>query len=93
MAAIIIQEYLAPLRIDDIFTEVISTRSFEKEEIHLNIFLDASGSLSEYSCHCMTDIESVCNHMYLAERHLSYITNNDTENRYSSRHLLYCLNV
>lgn len=84
IAAIIVWKCPAPLGTDGEFTEIISVRSFEKENAHYIISLDVSGSMCQRSCPYMTDTKSICKHMFLAERHLSYVINYGAENRSSS---------
>ncbi|KAI0995090.1 hypothetical protein K3495_g13091, partial [Podosphaera aphanis] len=86
MASQIVKRYVAPHGEYDDYVEVISVRSFEKTDKQYTITLDASRSLSRCSCSYMTQISSVCKHMFLAKRQLGYSICFATRNKAVPRH-------
>ena len=58
---------------DDDYDLVITVGSFnESKKERYTISMDAFGSLRRCSCKYMNDSNSVCKHMFLAERQLGY---------------------
>lgn len=71
-ANVFVKRCLASLGSDDDYVEIITVRSFQQDDTHYRITLNTSSSLSHCTCPYMTETNSVCKHMFLAERQLGY---------------------
>lgn len=70
-ASLMVKRSIAPTEGDE-YVEIITVRSFENENIHYTVSLNASSSICECNCPYMTNTKVVCKHMFLAERQLGY---------------------